>query len=99
MAGKIRLFEKTDAGLLIEVDPADADRLRTVRRVSRCDLPVEILWTAAEETERDAEEAAAVAEIESSRAADQEKAAARAIAIEKIGKLGISVDDLKALLG
>ena len=62
MAGKIRLFEKTATGLLCEIDPQLAADARHGRRVSRVSLEVDVIWTLAEEAERDADEAAAEAQ-------------------------------------
>ena len=98
MAGQIRLFEKTDTGLLVEVDPTSADKRRDGRRVSRAELSVDVLWTAEEDAARDAEEAAAAEAKVADAAATQARAEARAVAVAKLQQLGISEDDIKAVL-
>lgn len=99
MAGKIRLFEKTDAGLLIEVDPAEADKRREGCRVSHVDLSIEVLWTAEEEAARDAEEAAKIEEDRRLATVIAGKAEARVVAVAKLEQLGVSEAELRAILG
>ena len=54
MAGNIRLFEKAADGKLVEVE--DTPALRGSRRVSRMAAEIDVLFTADEEAQRDAEE-------------------------------------------
>lgn len=90
-----RIFDKTPDGLLIET----SEDARKGRRFSTVNTAIDILWTAEEEAARDAEEKAA----EEARAADVEiarqKAAARDVALSKLQQLGISQEDLAALMG
>lgn len=60
MTKDIPLFEKQPDGRLCEVDRD----VQGARRISRVALQIDVLWTAEEEAERDAEEAAAQAEAE-----------------------------------
>ena len=100
MAAPIRLFEKTPAGLLVEVDPAEADAARAGRRISAMHLPIEVLWTAEEEAARDAEETAAVADAKARQDAAAKAEADRQAAIEtahaELDKAGLGA--LKALI-
>ena len=102
MAGQIRLFEKTDKGLLVEIDPAQADARRASGAISHTMLSVDILWTDAEIAERDAQEKAAREALEKAAAAGAaaEKAAAdaRASAQAKLAALGLTVEEVGALL-
>lgn len=85
-------------GLLVEVDPAEADARRVGRRVSRRSIIADVLWTSEEEAARDAEEAA----VEAARVKANEEASARAArkaeAIGKLAALGLTVDDIKDAL-
>lgn len=102
MAGKIRLFEKTTDGLLVEVHPDEADARREGRSVSHMSVVIDVLWTPAEEAAREAEEAeeAERREDERSRAAEMaaDKRAHREAALQKLRGLGLSDDEIGALL-
>jgi hypothetical protein len=99
MAGTIKLFEKDERGLLREVAPEEADRLRQGRSFSHVSLVIDVLWTAEEEAEREAEVAAREAEEERRRVerdkADRLRGKRRA---EIAGRLGLSSEDLAELL-
>ncbi len=106
MAGQIRLFEKTADGFLVEVPPSEAEARRAGRTVSHMSLVIDVLWTADEEAARAAEEqevakarqarAQALADVMAEREKQKQRAeAARA----KIEALGLTEDDLRALLG
>ncbi len=98
MAGKIRLFDKVN-GLLMEVHPDLADEARKGRRVSRVAAgEIDVLWTPEEEAQRDAEEAEAVAERARAIEADKGRQEARQAALDKLEALGLSEDDIKAIL-
>jgi hypothetical protein len=58
MTGNIRLFEKTEKGLPVEVDPSEADAAKAAWRYSSANFVAHVLYTAEEEAARDAEEAA-----------------------------------------
>lgn len=89
-----RLFDVGRDGLLREVSQAS----RAKRRHSAVNMTIDILLTPAEETARDAEEAADAARrqalAEASAASEKRREAARA----KLEALGISADDLKDAL-
>lgn len=99
----VRLFEKQANGLLLEVSPEEADARRAGRRCSRTWLECDILFSVAEEAARDAEEAAFRAAAEISRGALEEEAKAigrvREQALKKLEKLGLSAEDIKAIMG
>lgn len=103
MAGQVRLFEKTSDGLLVEVAPADAERVREGRAISHVNLSIDILWTAEEEATRAAEEAEAANQAKAAEearvAAAADQAARRLAAEAKLGELGLTPDDLQALRG
>jgi len=94
-----RLFEKTLSGLLVEIDPAQSDDARKNRRVSHMNISIDVLWTADEEAERDAEEAAV-------KLAEQEAAETKAKAdshrssgLAKLSAIGLSDAEIAALIG
>ncbi len=90
----VKVFEKVD-GLLIEVDPAKADEARKGRRWARmvvCEM--DVLFTAEEEAERDAMEAAAAADNEAAEARE----ANRAEVFSQLAKLGIDPEKLRSAL-
>lgn len=93
MAGTTRLFEKLN-GLLVEIDPSQADARRAGKRISHVNLSIDILFTDEEEASANAEEAANAAAQQQAAADLQVKQAAAAL---KLDKLGLTVDDLKAL--
>ena len=98
MAGKIRIFEKTASGLLTEVDPASIDKGRMISRVH---ITIDVLWTAEEEAQRKAEEAAFLAErdaqIKAQQEADRKRSVTRDAATAKLRKLGLSVEEIESL--
>lgn len=98
MAGQIRLFEKTDTGLLIQVYPSEADEKRSGRKVSFVHLPIEVLWTAEEEAQSAMEEVQLRAEsqedIKSKQKMDNDIQSAR----EKLSAMGFIEDEIKILL-
>lgn len=92
----VRLFEKTAAGLLVEIDPALAEAARAGRRVNRVvNAEYDVLFTAVEEAARDAEDAAFAAAAQQR---DAEAAERRAAVEAKLKVLDISPEDLKSLL-
>ena len=97
-----RLFEKTPTGLLSEVDPAQADQVRQGRRWSHTNIVIDVLWTAEEEAAGDAEQKAAVDQAATAAAANAEAATAkqamRASAVKKLEALGLSQDEIDALM-
>lgn len=95
MTGTIRLFEKDAAGLLIEVDPASAEKERDARSFSRTTLVVDILFTDEEEAVRRGEAELAKAEKAISDTAKAKLATDRAAAMKK---LGLSEAEVTALL-
>ncbi len=97
MAGKVRLFDKI-GGLLMEVNPDLVDEARKGRRASRTLMEVDILWTPEEEAQRDAEEAEAAAEKVKAAEAARGRQAARQASLAKLQALGLSEDDIKAIL-
>lgn len=92
MAGKVRLFEKDSNGLLRQVHPDAADAARAGRLVSRVSLEIDVLLTVEEEAERAAKE-----EAHAAAARDAEEAVAPTPE-EKLRRLGLTPEDLKALL-
>ena len=96
----VRLFEMTQAGLLVEVEPAQAEAVRAAspyRRVVNAEY--DVLLTAEEVTAQAVEaqqaaEAAATAATEQA-AAEQRKQAA----LTKLEALGLTADDLREVLG
>lgn len=58
MAGEIRLFEFNKQGLLVQIAPDKVAAAKEGRRFTSLSLPIEVLFTAEQEAERDAEEAA-----------------------------------------
>jgi hypothetical protein len=94
MGGKVRLFDKTDTGLLVEIEPDKADELRASRRVSHMNIGIDVLWTAKEQAARDAEIAmlAEQAKQVQQNAVDEEE---RRNEIAK--RIGLSVDELRIL--
>jgi hypothetical protein len=99
MAGKIRLFEKTPAGLLVEVAPDQADATRAGRLVSRVSLEIEVLWTADEQARREAEEQEEATRIARGAAEQQAASERKAAALAKLEALGISPAELKDAIG
>lgn len=96
----MRLFEKTDKGLLAEVPPEQADERRRGRRVSRVtNAEYDLLWTAEEEAAREAEMAADEAARAAEQLADARATAAReerqAVLAAKLQPLGITLDELR----
>jgi hypothetical protein len=88
----MRLFENVN-GLLVEVDPKIAEATKAGRRVHQVNMTVHILFTNQEEKERDEEEAR---ELEAQR---QRQAELSSLTLEqKLVKLGLTSEDLKALL-
>jgi hypothetical protein len=99
MAGTIRLFEKTPAGLLVEVAPDQAEATRAGRLLSRVNLEIDVLWTAEEAAERLAEERAAAAARDMKLIEDEAARERKAAALAKLEALGISADELKDAIG
>jgi len=95
MAGAIRLFEKTAAGLLVEVDPAQADARRAAGTVSHMNVSIDVLWTAAEIAEREAQEARH-AQTQQAANAEREAHVQRRAAI--LGRLGLTDEEAEVLL-
>lgn len=90
MAGRVRLFEKTESGLR-EVAPAEHGD----RPFSRVCLEIDVLWTDAEIAARAAEEAAARAAAEErAKAAEELAAEQHAIA----ARIGVTVEELRTVL-
>lgn len=102
MAGQIKLFEKTENGLLVEVPPAKAAMRRDGRRVSSVSFVAEVLWTAEEEAARDAEELAAQQaaheQAQQREVSAKEQAARMAALREKLGLTDQELSDLRAAL-
>ena len=98
MAGQIRLFEKTDTGLLIQVNPSEADEKRSGRKVSLVHIPIEVLWTADEEAKSAREEVQlrteAQEDIQSQQKVDNDIQSAR----DKLSSMGFIEDEIKVLL-
>jgi hypothetical protein len=94
MAGKIRLFEKV-GGLLVEVPPEEAEARRAGRMVSHVFIGINVLWTAEEEAQREAEMAA---EREKQKAAADALEAKAQRKAEIAGRLGLTSDELKEIL-
>ncbi len=94
----IRLFEKTAGDLLVEVDPAQADKHRTEgRTVSHMNITIDVLWTAEEEAVRQADGQIVASEdalVEQNRAAKQ---AIRTSAASKLRALGLTDEEIEAL--
>lgn len=99
MAGQIRLFEKNADGSLVEVPAKDAEAARVARRFSHTNLAADILFTAEEEAARDAEEAAIVAAQNATEQEQADVAANKQAAIQKLGKLGLTSDEIAAIAG
>lgn len=99
MVEQIRLFEKNDAGLLVEVDPENAASARAERRCSRVVMTMDLLWTATEEAERDEESIKSAQDASSRDAADQERATNRGNALQKLRALGLTDAEVVALVG
>lgn len=103
MAGQIRLFEKTPDGLLVELPPEQAEAVRRGRMVSRMAFEADVLWTPEEQAAREAEEAATLKARETrtrERAAVLAERMAQADAAKaKLEAMGLTVDELRALLG
>lgn len=99
MAGQIRLFEKTAAGLLVEVDPAEAAALRAARRFTHMSISADVLLTSEEEAARRAEEAEAEAEMLTKLAAKEKRTEDRDKAEAKLTRLGLSAEEIAALTG
>lgn len=95
----VRLFEKNSKGLLVEVDPAEAEAKRAGRTVSHMNLTAEVLWTPEEEAAREAEKQEASAQLLARETAANRKSEVRQAALTKIQALGLSEDELKALVG
>jgi hypothetical protein len=104
----MHVFEKDADGLLHEVPPARVETVMAGRRKSQRTMTCLVLFTPQEEAERDAADAAARAEIEAVAqqaardAAAQDEAERARIAArtpeEKLAALGLTREDLKALL-
>ncbi len=94
----IRLFEKTSAGLLLEIDPERAADAKAGRRVSRVTgAEYDVLWTEEEEAARDAEEAEQRIRKEAAHASQVETDKRRAAATAKLLALGLTPEDLDVL--
>ena len=96
MAGYLRLFEVSEAGLFVEVPPDRAARLRAERRLRHLVLVAEVLFTPEEEAQRDAEERAlqSVAQADADPSTAEVSSAAAAIA-----ELTAKVAALEAKIG
>jgi hypothetical protein len=99
----IRLFEKTDAGLLVEIAQTKPRRRGKGRRVSRvAGFTYDVLWSVEEEATRDAEiKAQEEAEAERLRAAEAESAEREkrlSVIKEKLGLTDEELSDLRAAL-
>jgi hypothetical protein len=95
MTGKIRFFEKDANGRLTEVDPEKVD---AERRFASASLLCNILFTPDEEAARDAEEAQAQLDDAQKAADKQVDDAAKTAAMQKLAALGITAEDLDAIL-
>lgn len=85
-------------GLLVEVDPVEADARRVGRRVSRRSIIADVLWTSEEEAARDAEEAADAAHRQAEAEALAADEADRRAAVDKLSALGLTTKEIKALI-
>ncbi len=99
MAGQVGLFEKDERGLLHQVPPEDAEERRRGRLVSHVNVGIDVLWTAEEEAQRQAEVAAREAEAERLRQANEQLQEQRLQRKAEIaGRIGLTTDELRALL-
>ena len=96
MAASVRLFEKTAAGLLIEIDPAEADKRREGRRVSAVNLVVHVLFTDDEEKAHDDELARLTQQTKQVQKQTVDNNKRRE---EIAARVGLSVEEMRILLG
>lgn len=103
MTGSVPLFEKDAHGLLHQVSPEMADEARQGRRCSQVCLAIDVLWTQQEEAARNAEEAEAARLAAEQAAAQAQLADVKANKVRqvetKLSKLGLTVEDLRNLMG
>lgn len=94
----VKLFKKNTKGLLVEVDPAQADAARANGKFSRvAGASYDVLWTAAEIAARNREEKAAAEDQRVRELAVQQKAAIRTSALEKMKALGLTDEEIESL--
>lgn len=98
MAGEIRLFEVDANGLLHEVPPDQAAQRRAERDCSHVNIVIDVLLTDAELAQRQADAAAAASAAAAAQKAASNRAAERIVALDKLAQLGLTAEDVDALL-
>lgn len=99
MSKGVRLFEKDEFGLLVQVDPDIAEQVKENRQFSRVQLEIDVLLTPAELAQRDleikqaADDASRQSRIEKTREED------KASALQKLKDVGgLTDDEISALV-